>query len=63
MMSKKKILSSRQESDPDHPIVQPVGNRYINWAITHKLYSISLVLYIKYYYDAEIKDRMGETFM
>jgi len=27
------------------------------------LYSISLVLYIKYYYDAEIKDRMGETFM
>jgi hypothetical protein len=28
MVSKRKILSPRRESNPDHPIVQPVASRY-----------------------------------
>jgi hypothetical protein len=31
---KRKIPSSRQESNPRTPIVQPVAQRYTNWAIT-----------------------------
>jgi len=33
-MSKRKIPSTRRESKPDHPIVQPVASRYTDRAIT-----------------------------
>jgi hypothetical protein len=33
MVSKTEIPSPRRESKPDHPIVQPVANRYTDWAI------------------------------
>jgi hypothetical protein len=29
-VAKRKILSPRPESNPDHPIVQPVASRYID---------------------------------
>jgi hypothetical protein len=32
-VSKKKIRSPRRESNPDHPIVQPVSSRYTDWDI------------------------------
>jgi hypothetical protein len=31
-VSKRKIPSPRRESNPDHPIVQPVASRYTDWA-------------------------------
>jgi hypothetical protein len=31
---KRKILSHRRESNPIIPIVQPVAQRYTDWAIT-----------------------------
>jgi hypothetical protein len=33
MVSKTKIPSSRLESNPEHPIVQPVASHYTGWAI------------------------------
>jgi hypothetical protein len=36
---KRKIPSSRPESNPRTPIVQPVAQRYTNWAIPAILYS------------------------
>jgi hypothetical protein len=33
MVSKRKIPSPRSESNPNHPIVQPVASRYTYWAI------------------------------
>jgi hypothetical protein len=33
-MVKRKIPDPRRESNPRTPIVQPVAQRYINWAIT-----------------------------
>jgi hypothetical protein len=35
-MVKKKIPSPRRESNPDHPIVQPVVSRYTNWVFKAK---------------------------
>jgi hypothetical protein len=32
-VSKTKIPSPREESNPDHPIVQPVSSRYTDWTI------------------------------
>jgi hypothetical protein len=32
-VSKRKIPSLRRESNPYHPIVQPVASRYTNWVI------------------------------
>jgi hypothetical protein len=32
-VSKREIPSSHRESKDDHPIVQPVASRYIDWAI------------------------------
>jgi hypothetical protein len=31
MVLKRKIHSTRRESSPDHPIIQPVASRYIDW--------------------------------
>jgi hypothetical protein len=42
-----KIPSLRRESNPRTPIVQPVAQRYTDWAITalHKVYYIFYVMY------------------
>jgi hypothetical protein len=39
---KRKILSSRRESNPRTPIIQPVAQRYTDWAIT----ALKIVLYV-----------------
>jgi hypothetical protein len=45
-----KILSSRRESNPRTPIVQPVAQRYTDWAITALNVTILLKENIKNYY-------------
>jgi hypothetical protein len=41
-VAKRKIPSPRRESNPRTPIVQPVAQRYTDWAITALLYSFAL---------------------
>jgi hypothetical protein len=38
--SKRKIPNPRRDSNPDHPIVQPVVSRYTDWAIPALIISI-----------------------
>jgi len=36
-VEKRKIPSPRRESNPDHPIVQPVASPYTDWTIQYVL--------------------------
>jgi hypothetical protein len=51
IVSRRKIPGPRRESNPDHPIVQPVGSRYTDWDIPAHvfiLHEIRISIFCRY---------------